>query len=289
MTDDHDVETSSDHMVVRTIRRRHPAGGSQTSLRPSRKIMDLTWQVWLMGELMVSHTHQFWVDAQLGSRRARKLLALLAVDAGHVIPVDRIVDTLWPTEVPLRPAANVATLVSRLRATFDRHFITGGRQGYRLGEHVGNDLSAASELVTSAEAHLAADQPTPTRIAADQALHLMHDDVLPELVTEPWVTSARALRQRLRRRALQTSAEAALRAGDARAALVAAETAMIAEPFDEEACRLAMRACDVLDEPARALLIYDRLRLSLASDLGVDPAGPTQALYLSILRGRAEG
>jgi DNA-binding SARP family transcriptional activator len=99
---------------------------------------------------------------------------------------------------------------------------------------------------------------------------------------------ARARRLRLRRRAWHTHAEVALQAGDPDGALATAEAAMAAEPLDEAACRLAMRACDVLDQPARALLAYDRLRRAFASELGIDPAQSTQNLYLTILRGNKQ-
>jgi DNA-binding SARP family transcriptional activator len=238
-----------------------------------------------MGGLAVGQHSRQWDGAQVGSRRARRLLALLAISAGHLVPMDRIVEVLWPTARPQRPAANVATMVSRLRATFHARVIVGSRQGYRVGEQVGDDLSAAEELVATAEAHFAVHEFKPAQVAADAALDLMYNDVLPELPDDLWVTSARALRQRLRRRAWHTSADAALHDGDALAALATAETAMDAEPFDEAACRLVMRACDALDQPASALVAYNRLRLVLADDLGVDPAQPTQSLYLAILRG----
>jgi DNA-binding SARP family transcriptional activator len=113
----------------------------------------------------------------------------------------------------------------------------------------------------------------------------MYNDALPELADEPWVMPVRSQRQRLLRRAGHASAEAALGAGNPAAALATAEAATTADLLDEAACRLAMRACDALGQPARALLAYDKLRVALANNLGIDPAAQTQALYLSILRG----
>ena len=39
----------------------------------------------------------------LGSRKARTLLALLAAERGRLVPVDRIVDVLWPDGPPADP------------------------------------------------------------------------------------------------------------------------------------------------------------------------------------------
>ena len=55
-------------------------------------------------------------DGQIGSRKSRTLLKLLAVERPGLVPVDRIVEILWPNERPTAPEQNVATLVSRLRA-----------------------------------------------------------------------------------------------------------------------------------------------------------------------------
>ncbi|MFD1545765.1 ATP-binding protein, partial [Nonomuraea guangzhouensis] len=62
--------------------------------------------------------------------------------------------------------------------------------------------------------------------------------------------------------------------------------AVAADPFDEAAQRLLMRAHGAAGEPARALLAYERLRDILAAELGTDPAAETRAVHLAILRER---
>ncbi|MEU8614318.1 winged helix-turn-helix domain-containing protein, partial [Actinoplanes sp. NPDC048791] len=82
-----------------------------------------------------------------GSRKARTLLKLLAVERAGPVPMDRIVDVLWGDTPPRRAADNVATLVSRLRSRFGPELVTGTRDGYRLGRPpavlVDLDLAAA--------------------------------------------------------------------------------------------------------------------------------------------------
>jgi DNA-binding SARP family transcriptional activator len=242
------------------------------------------WQLRLMGGLAVAHGDQRWDRAQVGSRRARILLALLAVENGRLTPVERIVEMLWPAQPPRRPVANVATLVSRLRAKFGADLIVGGGFGYRIGDQVGTDLIVARELVVSADACLASRAHPAAREASQQALDLLRDEVLPELRDETWVVAVRAQRRSLLQRARHASAESALQTGDPWAAITVAETAIAAEPYDETACRTLMLAFKTVGEPAKALLAYDRLRRELVRDLGVDPAPLTRATYLSILR-----
>ncbi len=84
-------------------------------------------------------------DSELGSRKARTLLKLLAVERTRLVSVDRIGEVLWADDQPAVPAENVATLVSRLRRALGSSVINGGRQGYRLGDAgIAVDLDEAS-------------------------------------------------------------------------------------------------------------------------------------------------
>jgi DNA-binding SARP family transcriptional activator len=237
-----------------------------------------------MGGFAVTYGGQRWDGPQVGSRRARILLALLGVANGRLTPVERIIETLWPAEPPRLPVANVATLVSRLRAKFGADLVVGGGHGYRIGDHVGTDLNVARELVVSADAHLASGAYPPAREASERALELLRDEVLPELRDETWVVAIRAQLRGLVQRARRANAESALHTGDPWVAVTVAEVAMAAEPYDETACRTLMLAFRTVGEPAQAVLAYDRLRRLLVRDLGIDPAPPTRATYLSILR-----
>ena len=73
--------------------------------------------------------------ATVGSRKARLLLALLAVFRGRVVPTDRIVDVLWPGQRPRRPEREVATLVSRLRGALGAGSCSAPRPVTAWGTH----------------------------------------------------------------------------------------------------------------------------------------------------------
>jgi DNA-binding SARP family transcriptional activator len=221
----------------------------------------------------------------LGSRKARSLLALLAVDPRRLIRTDRIVDALWADRpIPQRPAQGVATVVSRLRARLGSATIVGGVAGYRLGDHVRVDLSNAATLVTKAEA---ASGAHPALASARQALDVLdRAEALEEWPEAKWADPARIRQVDLVRRARHVAAESALLLGDLRTAQDMAATAIAADRFDERACRLLMRACAGSGEPARALLAYEVLRTTLAVELGADPAAQTTELHVAILSGR---
>src|SRR5215469_18984510 len=55
----------------------------------------------------------------LGPRLQRTLLAILVVEAGHVVPVDRLLDLLWRDEPPAAAIASVQAYVSQLRRVLE--------------------------------------------------------------------------------------------------------------------------------------------------------------------------
>jgi len=243
-------------------------------------------ELWLrlVGGFAVYRAGRIQPATQVGSRKARTLLALLAVAGWRFVRADSIAMALWRDGPPRQPADNVATLVSRLRATLGPDTIVGGRAGYRLGDAVRVDLHDAAGLVDDAETRLDHGEPGAALGGAQRALTLLADPILVDDASAAWVEPAHALHTGLLRRARRTVAEAALRVGDAPTAVAAAEAAVLADQLDEAAYRTLMLAHDLASEPARALTTYERLRATLADELGVDPAPPTRRLHATILQ-----
>jgi DNA-binding SARP family transcriptional activator/tetratricopeptide (TPR) repeat protein len=226
-------------------------------------------------------------DADLANRRARTLLKLLAVEHGHRVSIDRVIDVLWDDEPPRRAADNVAVLVSRLRRVLGAETVVGGRGGYRLAAEplVRVDVTQAERLVGEAEARLAGNEAGLASAAAAAALDLLGDGVaLAEDDDLAWVAPLRTQVSTLLGRARHAAADAALRTGDFRVGQAAAEAALVADEFDEVAARQLMQTHVRTGEPARALAVYEALRSALADLLGVEPAAETRELHLAVLR-----
>ncbi len=225
--------------------------------------------------------------ADLPAGRASSLLGMLAVEAGHLVPTDRIIDDLWPEGAPAKAEQNVASLVSRLRRLVGRDGIQGGRSGYR-GEFV-TDLQEADALAAEAEARLAGGAFGPAATAARRALAILDGGELLE--DEPyaaWAQGPRRRAARLLRRVRSCVWTAALDLGDTASAMDAATAAVDADPFDEDAHRALMRANHRRGDRGAALVVFKRLERDLHDELGVAPADETLELYEAIAGGRPE-
>jgi hypothetical protein len=55
----------------------------------------------------------------IGPRLQRALLAILVLDARHVVPVDRLIDLLWRDEPPAAAIASVQAYISHLRRVLE--------------------------------------------------------------------------------------------------------------------------------------------------------------------------
>jgi DNA-binding SARP family transcriptional activator/tetratricopeptide (TPR) repeat protein len=253
---------------------------------PTGAVSAVPVELRLAGTFSVIRDGTELADGEIGSRKSRTLLKLLAVERPALVPVDRIVDVLWPGGPPAAPEQNVATLVSRLRAVLGTDLIQGGRSGYRLagGPGVMVDVDAAARFCDQAKGKLAS-APAVALAAAERGHALLSaGTAISEEHYASWADPAREQVRELLRRLRLVAAEAALTTGDPRLAARYAEAAITADPLDEAAHRWYMSASTAAGEQAKALAAYASLRRRLSEELGVDPAQQTRDLHLAILR-----
>lgn len=218
---------------------------------------------------------------ELGNRKARSMLAMLATARGAPVTVDVIVDTLWGDAPPAKPAEQVSVLASRLRRALGTDRVARSDAGYAL---VADwlDVAELDARVSEARARLSAGSAGTARAAAAGALDLVRGPLAAE-EDAPWFDGPRTAVDRTIAEARSLLAEGALLAGDAVAAAGAAWAALDHDPYDEHALRLLMRAYVAAGRPASALDAYARVRARLGEDLGVDPSRETEDLHTAIL------
>ncbi len=221
----------------------------------------------------------------LGSRKARTLLALLTAERGRLVPVDTIVDVLWPDGPPADPAANVSTLVSRTRRLLGGALTSApGRAHGLVDGDWSTDLDEAAALLDDAAGRRGAGEHGLAAAGSRRALDLLGTQ--PALVDEAdadWVRGVRAEADTHRARARHLLA-ASLTALEPAAAVAVAAEAVAADPLDERAVRDLMRAQAAAGRTAAALATYDGLARHLRHELGTDPDPSTADLHLDLLR-----
>lgn len=227
-------------------------------------------------------------EGDLGSRKARLLLKLLAARRGHMVAMDDVIEALWADEPPAKAEANVATLVSRLRGALGGEVVAGGRNGYRLvlTDRAILDVNESERLVEEAEHRLSSGQPALAVTAATSAIDILGTGrVLDDEPGAEWAADAGRDVERLLRRARSAAWRAHMDLDDHRAALALAQRAVDSDTLDEEAHRAVILSYHRLGEQGEALRAYQRLRTTLVEELGADPGAETEALYTAVLRG----
>jgi DNA-binding SARP family transcriptional activator/tetratricopeptide (TPR) repeat protein len=247
-----------------------------------------TVRIRLCGDVVVERAGHELAGRALGSRKGRLLLQLLAAQRGRLVPTERIADVLWGDDQPRDAAANVATLVSRLRSVLGDDVVAGSRAAYGLlpGGAWVTDVDTARQLVAEATDRHRAGEPGLACVAATRANELLGDhDGLVELPGDDWVLPLREEIRALRRTARHLGAVCATRTADLETARTLAEAAVSADPLDEQACRDLMTALAATGEGATALSVYADLQRTLRRELGIDPHRDTREVHLTILRG----
>ncbi|RZQ61657.1 BTAD domain-containing putative transcriptional regulator [Amycolatopsis suaedae] len=218
----------------------------------------------------------------VGGARLRALLALLALDVGRPVSVERLVDGLWGGEPPADAANALQSLVSRLRRALPAGVLARTTAGYRLDAE-DTDADRFTDLATRGRAELAAD---PARASAllTEALDLWHGPALAD-VDAPFTTAHTARLAELRLTAAEDRYDAELRLG--RHAGVLTDLAADADrhPLRERLAALLMRALHAAGRQADALARFERVRAELADELGVDPSEQLREAHLAVLRG----
>lgn len=220
----------------------------------------------------------------LGSRKARALLAELAMARGRVVGTDTLIDDLWGAAPPAKPSDQLSVLASRCRAVLGAERLERAGSGYRLTVDW-LDLDEVDDLADQATASLAAGRAPSARSAAAAARRLLAAPLLEGEPDAAWAEDERHRLDLLAGRLAAVAAEAELLGGDPRAAAQLADECLARDPYDERAVRILMRAHCQAGRPASALAAYARARDRLREDLGVSPTAETEAVHTAILMG----
>ncbi|WFE29299.1 BTAD domain-containing putative transcriptional regulator [Solwaraspora sp. WMMD791] len=232
------------------------------------------------------------VDLDLGHARQRAVLVALLVDAGRLVPTDRLLDRVWGDRPPQRARNALAGYLSRLRqvlAPADQVRIVRRPGGYLLQvDPTQVDLHLFGQLVRRARAAAAPARTGGTPAADDpvalltRALSLWRGTPFGTLESA-WLDTVRGALVADRLAAQLDLVDLRLAAGG-HADLLGELTTLAAEhPLDERIAGQLMRALYGAGRQAQALRHYQVVRARLADELGTDPGAALRQTYHRIL------
>ncbi|MGP4104340.1 BTAD domain-containing putative transcriptional regulator [Nonomuraea sp. KM90] len=226
----------------------------------------------------------------VGGIRVRALLARLTLAGGEVVPVDSLIDGLWGDRPPRESVRALHALVYRLRrALGESEVVELASGGYRL--HVrAEDVDAYrfEELAKQGRGELAAGSGRKAAALLGEALALWRGDALADVLDVPFAGTAAAHLQQLRAAATEDWFEAKLLLGHHGEILAELEAATAAHPLRERLAVLRMRALHAAGRQFEALALFEKVRRTLAEELGIDPSEELRRTHLAVLRGQSE-
>jgi ABC-type transport system substrate-binding protein/DNA-binding SARP family transcriptional activator/DNA-binding beta-propeller fold protein YncE len=209
---------------------------------------------------------------ELGPRKQRAVLAMLALAVGRTVSVDRLAEGLWGDEPPASAPKMVQLYVSHLRRALDGHgagIVTRGR-GYEL-QLPADDVDAVrfERLLDGSRAR--------------EALALWRGDVLADVADEPFAAAEIRRLEALRLRAAECAIDADLAAGRHAEVIGELDELVAANPLRERLHAQRMLALYRSGRQSDALESYRDARSGLVDEIGVEPGAELQRLHEAIL------
>ncbi|MBU2663604.1 AAA family ATPase [Actinoplanes bogorensis] len=224
-------------------------------------------------------------ELALGGLKQRAVFALLALEAGRVVPLDRLIDELWRDEPPARATLSLQSYMSRLRRILagapDAPRIVTRPPGWVLTLAPDDvDVARFGALVDAARAQ------TPASAAATlrTALELWSGPALADLSALPFARDEAARLDELRLTATEMLLESRLAAGESDVVAELARRFVTSSPYRERGWSALMLALYRSGRQSEAVAAAAELRRVLGDELGLDPTPETRELEQRIRR-----
>ncbi|GLC91187.1 hypothetical protein Tamer19_05950 [Cupriavidus sp. TA19] len=223
----------------------------------------------------------------LTARKARAVLAYLALAQGRAQPRDKLAALCWAESNAEQARSSLRQALSAARRALD----DAGTHGQHVVLAEGDCVMLGEISVDVCEFEQCAREATPASLA--RAADLYRDDLLEGFhaaapAFDHWLAIER---ERLRGVALGVLAKLLAhheQAGATDLAIASATRLLALDPLQEAVHRALIRLYERQGRQALALKQYRLCRAALQRELGVSPEPETDALYQAILRARRE-
>ncbi|MGI5488570.1 AfsR/SARP family transcriptional regulator [Microtetraspora malaysiensis] len=214
----------------------------------------------------------------------RAVLAVLAVNMGHAVTAERIIEELWQGAAPVFARKTLQGYVWRIRHLVGDHLLTRGG-GYELRAGIGETDAARFEgLVAEGRRALRAGDHARARGRLASALRLWRGPALADVPAGPVIFAYAGRLEETRLLALEAAAEADIALGRAAEAVPLLRELTIAHPLRESAHALLMLSLYRCGRQSEALAVYGALRETLVREQGLQPGRAVADLHRRILQ-----
>lgn len=218
----------------------------------------------------------------VGSRKQRVVLAVLASRVPTAVPADALVGHLWGDDPPRSAVASLRTYVSRLRQVLGARLV-GSPAGYALDTSaVEVDIAEFEQQVNGA----ARRPPGEALTAVDEALALWRGTPFADIGDLDALRGTAVRLEELHGAARDIRAAGLLATGHVDAAIAAAEQLVADAPFREGVWTTLVGALTAAGRTAEALRAYQRAVGALA-DAGLEPGDALRRAEAVALAGEA--
>ncbi|MFD9965767.1 BTAD domain-containing putative transcriptional regulator [Amycolatopsis sp. NPDC058986] len=226
----------------------------------------------------------------LGGPRSRALLSLLALEAGHFVSAERLIDGMYGDSPPDGAANALQSQVSRLRnALKDVAVVEFTSAGYRLDVDSSEvDVHRFEHLATEGRRALASGDAVRAAEWLRDALALWRGPAFADVPEAPFVAAQITRLDELRADVAGDRVDAELALGQAQDVVGELRSAIAEHPLRERPRAQLIRALNALGRPADALAAFEEARRTLADELGADPGPDLADAHLAVLRGSPE-
>lgn len=228
-----------------------------------------------------------------------QLLAMLALNAGHVVTMVALTEEIWDCQPPRSGVPTLHTYILKLRRKLQdalageggvtsKDILITRRSGYLLNVAPGDVDAVRYDRLSTAgrQAVNEGDHETASRLLGE-ALALWRGPALADVPTGPQLAIEAMRLEENRLGDLHLRIEADLRLGRHHQLLGELATLCARHPLLENFCAQQMVALYRSGRQSQALEAYLRLRADMRTQLGVEPSPRVRQLQRAILTGHA--
>lgn len=223
-------------------------------------------------------------DGASRSRKVWSLLAYLICNRDRVVPQEELAAQLWGNEKSDNPGGAVKTTLWRARQILEPFGPSAGHDFIiRKGSGYGWNPEIPAEVDVETFEHLCRSEDEEQESTLQKALDLYQGEFLGKLSSEPWAEPIAAYYQKRYINAVLAYLSISGKKGYTQESVELCRKVLQIAPYHEELYQHLMHALMELGDFGKAAEVYEEMRETLSSNLGIMPNEVSQAIYQEIL------